>query len=343
MDRCLRPGASARLAFRLAALLCACLCAASATHAQSARAKPDRIVIEYVEPAKPAHKPLHDMLREQRALERVKELLAPVRWPRTLRLELKACDEANAWYEEAVIIVCYEYLEDMWRSANSPTRPAAISREDAFIGPFVDTFLHEAGHAMFDLLKIPLLGREEDAADAIAAYYVLQFPPDKKKRLIAGSAYAYAAELRVRKARDLYRPRFDVGRHVTFADEHGTPAQRLYNLLCIAYGSDKALFAEVVEKGFLPKERAERCEDEYAQIDHAYRTLIAPHVDGARTPFAVAPVTQAKGAAPRKGRAGKRQRVKPVAAKARSGKARLRKARFGRPARPLVGLPGLTR
>jgi len=29
-----------------------------------------------------------------------------------------------------------------------------------------DLFLHELGHAVFDLLKIPVLGREEDAADS---------------------------------------------------------------------------------------------------------------------------------------------------------------------------------
>ena len=62
----------------------------------------------------------------------------------------------------------YEYLEDMWRSANSFKRPPTIARDDAFIGPFADVFLHEAGHALFDLLKIPLLGREEDAADQLA-------------------------------------------------------------------------------------------------------------------------------------------------------------------------------
>jgi hypothetical protein len=180
------------------------------------------------------------------------------------------------------VTVCYEYLEDMWRSASSPRRPAAIAREDAFLGPALDSLLHEAGHALVDLLNIPLLGREEDAADQLAAYFVLQFARERKRSLILGSAYAYAAELKVRRARDLSRPRLEVGRHISFADEHGTPAQRLYNLLCVAYGSDKELFAEVVEKGFLPKERAGICEDEYRQIDFAYRTLIAPHVDGAR-------------------------------------------------------------
>jgi Putative metallopeptidase len=70
-----------------------------------------------------------------------------------------------------------------------------------------------------------------------------------------------------------------IGRHVVFADEHGTPAQRLYNVLCLAYGSDKKLFGDIVEKGFLPKERAEICADECKQVDLAYRMLIAPHMD----------------------------------------------------------------
>jgi hypothetical protein len=273
-----RIGRLATMRAGSAVLIGALLYPASAASAQPQRA--ERIVVGYVAPIDAAHKPLYDLLREHRTLERVKELIVPIRWPRPLRLELKGCEgESNAWYLEAVVTVCYEYLDDMWRRANSSRRPSTITRDDAFIGPLVDTFLHEASHALFDLLKIPLLGREEDAADYIAAYHVLQFPKDKKRRLILGGAYAYASELRVRSPRDLTRLRPSFGRHVTFADVHGTPAQRLFNLLCVAYGSDKELFAEVVEQGFLPQDRADLCEDEYRQIDFAYRTLIAPHLD----------------------------------------------------------------
>jgi hypothetical protein len=261
--------------------VCAVLCALFA--GGPTRAEAERIVIEYVAPVDPLHKPLYEALKENQALERVRELLVSVRWPRTLRLEVRGCEgESNAFYENAVVTVCYEYLEDMWRGANSSGRPPAVAPEDAFIGPFLDVFLHEAGHALFDLLKIPLFGREEDAADQVAAYYMLQFPKDKKRQLILGAAYAYASELKVRRARDLYRPRLEVGRHITFADEHGTPAQRLYNLLCVAYGSDKELFGDAVEKGYLPQDRAELCEDEYRQVDFAYRTLVSPHVDNTR-------------------------------------------------------------
>src|SRR5829696_6528497 len=131
------------------------------------------------------------------------------------------------------------------RSGGAPTPrlgPPTVGREDAFVGPLTDVFLHEASHALFDMLSIPILGREEDAADQLAAYYVLQLSNDVKRKLILGNAWAYATQLNVRAARDLHRRRLEVARHITFADEHGTPAQRLYNILCIAYGSDKQLF-----------------------------------------------------------------------------------------------------
>jgi hypothetical protein len=267
-----------RIVSILAAVVLASFCGGSAEPPRS-----KRVTIDYVLPTDPEHKPLYDLMREHKALERVQTLLAAVRWPRTLRLEVKGCDgESNAWYENGLVTVCYEYLGDLWRSANSSKRPAHIAREDAFIGPFIDVFLHEAGHAMFDLLKVPILGREEDAADQVAAYVVLQLPKEQKLRLILGNAYTYASELKVRSARDLSRRKLEVGRHIAFADEHGTPAQRLYNLLCVAYGSDPQLFVDVVEKGYLPKERAEGCVDEYKQIDFAYRKLISPNVDTRR-------------------------------------------------------------
>ena len=62
-----------------------------------------------------------------------------------------------------------------------------------------------------------------------------------------------------------------------FADEHGTPSQRFFNVLCLAYGADKELFADFVSKGYLPQDRSEGCEDEYAQVDRAFERLIMPY------------------------------------------------------------------
>ena len=67
-----------------------------------------------------------------------------------------------------------------------------------------------------------------------------------------------------------------------FADEHGLPAQRFYNSLCMAYGADEKLFADLVEKGYLPKDRAEGCPGEYDQFARAMTKLIRPYIDQTR-------------------------------------------------------------
>jgi len=57
-----------------------------------------------------------------------------------------------------------------------------------------------------------------------------------------------------------------------FSDVHAAPAQRLYNLLCLAYGDDQWLFN-------LPEARAHGCKGEYDQVAFAFHDLIVPHLD----------------------------------------------------------------
>jgi hypothetical protein len=54
-----------------------------------------------------------------------------------------------------------------------------------------------------------------------------------------------------------------------YADVHSLDAQRFYNVLCLAYGADPELFADIVEQKHLPQERAEGCADEYRHVDKA--------------------------------------------------------------------------
>jgi hypothetical protein len=64
-----------------------------------------------------------------------------------------------------------------------------------------------------------------------------------------------------------------------FADVHGLDAQRLYNVLCMAYGSDPDSYRGLVDRGYLPKDRAEGCADEYAQVGYAVNKLISDSLD----------------------------------------------------------------
>ena len=217
-------------------------------------------------------KPIFQLLKERQVLEKFKGLLSALRLPRALLLKVEGCDgESNAWYEDDAVTVCYEYLEDILRNAPKETTPAGVTRTDAIVGPTLEVFLHEVGHAVFDYLSVPILGREEDAADQFAAYILLQFAESDARRLIYGVAYSYNID--ASKPSTKKNP---------FADEHGLPAQRFYNVLCMAYGAYSKLFAELVDKEYLPSERAEGCADEYEQVIRALNKLIGPYIDQTR-------------------------------------------------------------
>ncbi len=128
---------------------------------------------------------------------------------------------------------------------------------------------------MFDLLQLPILGREEEAADQVSAFIMLQLGKEEARRLILGTAYAYRIEFRrsilpyvfiglglvLITVGALSARLWIIGSGAAvalsvalclavvntyagnqqFADEHGTPAFRFYNLLCIAYGADPSL------------------------------------------------------------------------------------------------------
>ena len=237
--------------------------------ASAASYKSKQIRVEYDVPKNPAHQPIYERLKQVRALERVQKLLSPLRLPRPLLLKVSGCDgESNAWYDGSVVTVCYEYLAGILKNALEGTLPSIITQDDAILGPFMDVFLHETGHAVFDQLNVPVLGREEDAADLFSAYIMLQLSKEDARRLILGNAYQYKQDVMI--------PQVPLTK---YADAHGIPAQRFFNVLCIAYGADQKLFADVVEKGYLPKKRAEGCDVEYEQTAFAFKTLIGPYID----------------------------------------------------------------
>ena len=92
--------------------------------------------------------------------------------------------------------VCYEYLADILKNALEGTLPSVITQDDAILGPFMDVFLHETGHAVFDQLNVPVLGREEDAVLGPLLVFAPQLAQAKRMGL---REYGTLAEHYVRK------------------------------------------------------------------------------------------------------------------------------------------------
>ena len=257
----------------LFSLICMLAFAIPQTPTHAAEAHPNRMRVEYVPPTNPAHQALYERLKERRALEKLQEIFSPLRLPVDLTIRTMGCDGfSNAWYgkKDPSVNVCYEYLNEIMQNMPKETTADGVTSTDAVMGQFFYVMAHEMGHAMFDILAVPVFGNAEDAADHFATYIMLQFGKDQARGLITGAAYSYKKYV---MSSEVTAPL------AAFSDAHAAPAQRFYNLLCLAYGADPALFGDVVKKGYLPEGRARGCKGEYEQVTFAFRDLIVPHLD----------------------------------------------------------------
>lgn len=126
------------------------------------------------------------------------------------------------------------------------------------------TLLHEMGHLLIHELKLPVLGREEDAADQLGfiglfLLYGKQRDADFYQKLLDVAEYWRLESQRPKPAYEEIQP----------WDSHALDAQRFYNIACLAYGSDPDRLDWVIQATGLPVERALYCDEEYRQAQYA--------------------------------------------------------------------------
>jgi hypothetical protein len=149
----------------------------------------------------PEHAAIRERLMKRRVLEEYVEFLSPVRWPHALRLLASDCSGGSGdstYYGSRMyyINVCYPFVGGYEKAANFLFQEQTkrklwtpVSREALVAGMFVATLLHETGHAAFDIMDVPVFGREEDAADQMSTFLALQFGRENARTLVKGRAY----------------------------------------------------------------------------------------------------------------------------------------------------------
>jgi hypothetical protein len=228
-----------------------------------------QVDIAYVEPRDPAFAPIRERLMRRRVLEQLQQFLSPLRLPRKLMVKVDQCGATRHVYEPGgPAVICYEYVALVERTAPKQSPPSGLPREAMVVGAFVQAVLSEAARAVFDILEIPIWGREEDAADKVAAFIMVQFGREVALKVLIGAAWYFEASDRVWSQTD-------------FASVYSPEAQRFYNYLCIAYGADPATFRFLIDGNVLPRDRARRCAGEYFDLRRAFIKTIVPHVDQA--------------------------------------------------------------
>src|SRR5262245_18188144 len=200
-NRCVAAGARSvrRIHIVAVSLVAAVLCLPLRSSWAQVSSPPDlrnaNIAVDYNEPRDPDFLALYEKLKRRQVLEELAQFLAPVRWPKTLRMLMKECPASGmrtpeVFYSpiEYSITLCYQWLKFLHKF-NPPDSFA--TRQEVIVGGLVGIVLHEAGCAAFDMLKVPRLGAEDDAADQIASYVGLQFGKEVAQTVIKGTYYVW--------------------------------------------------------------------------------------------------------------------------------------------------------
>src|SRR5262245_35561555 len=228
---------------------------------------------------------LYERVKKRAVLEEISEFLSPLKLKQKLIFETTTCGVENAFYDfnTNTVKICYEMLDWIENvTAVSPEKlrqtPGAppqglvpgVTRAEAIVGAIGGVALHETGHAVFDIQEIPRLGREEDAADMVAGFVMLQFGNDVARTMIKGT-FNMTHNWHAQQAPHIGAP-------ALLADTHSLGLQRGYSILCLAYGKDPEAFKDLAQ-AWLPPARQPACAREYRQAENAFRKTILPDID----------------------------------------------------------------
>ncbi len=230
------------------------------------------IDIAYMRPVGGKFDLIHDRMRQLEVLETLQEFLSPLKLPRKITVKMDQCGGALTMpYTQGVVTICYEHLASIRDTAPqdgfvSFGQGRELTADQAVAGGIARLILYETSFAVFDVLRIPVWGRIEEAADNVTALIMLDFGEELAWTTILGSAW-YLAQ----------RGMLGTG----FFSDAARPleAQRFYNYLCFAYGAQAKAYEFLVNGFNLPPDRAKLCREEFFKLRRAFRATFMRHVD----------------------------------------------------------------
>jgi hypothetical protein len=136
------------------------------------------------------------------------------------------------------------------------------------VGNTLFVLLHELAHAAIADLEIPVLGREEDAADEFAILRMLWVGSAFTHRVLADATKGWFFSAR--------RDRKE-GEPLAFYDEHSLDQQRAYQIVCLMVGHNPNEMADLANEMKLPDDRRESCKRDFAKASSSWTAALKPH------------------------------------------------------------------
>ena len=128
---------------------------------------------------------------------------------------------------------------------------------------------HETAHALISVFGIPVIGREEDGADALATIVALKMGSSFADSVVINAARGwFLSDQRDKKE----------GNSTPFYDEHGIDVQRAYNIVCLLVGGAPEKFMGLANEVKLPEERQSTCHFDFSNASWSWEQVLKPHM-----------------------------------------------------------------
>ena len=120
-----------------------------------------QVDVVYAEPQNPQFLPIRDRLMRRQVLEQLRLFLSPLRLPRKLLVQIDQCNAEQRPYQPGgPVTICYEYVAKVDQIAPRNAPAGGLPRETMIVGAFIQAVLHDVAVATFDILELPVWGRE---------------------------------------------------------------------------------------------------------------------------------------------------------------------------------------
>ena len=135
------------------------------------------------------------------------------------------------------------------------------------------TLFHESGHLLIHELDLPVLGKEEDAADTAGVLEMFKTITDKDE---AYNALNDVADYWTYSSNAMTDEDFDY--NVNTYDDHSLDVQRANNMVCLMVGKDPDEFADTAKAFEFDEDMINQCLADYEQADHSWTKVLAPYL-----------------------------------------------------------------
>jgi hypothetical protein len=136
-------------------------------------------------------------------------------------------------------------------------------------GNMLFALFHELGHAHIQEMGLPVLGREEDAADSYAITALIKVGTDVSHNVLVQATKGwFLSDARNQKE----------GIALAYYDEHGLDKQRAYQIICLMVGSDPDKFSDLADKVKMPEERQGTCQGDYSNASWSWEMVLKAHL-----------------------------------------------------------------